>query len=155
MAQIGFIVSVPHYVAADLGTYNKVGEELARLIAADLPISDGVRFLSNVKSNNPLHIDTTLDVVDPISTSGYIKLVSQAGAAAGSTAVTGAVATSVLLAVFASNDTTHAVTNVTAEWVANPATAGHFDNTGGADNTGSHVLFVFYNPPADVEHILP
>ncbi len=116
---------------------------------------DGVRFLSNVKSNNPLHIDTTLDVVDPISTSGYIKLVSQAGAAAGSTAVTGAVATSVLLAVFASNDTTHAVTNVTAEWVANPATAGHFDNTGGADNTGSHVLFVFYNPPADVEHILP
>ena len=152
MSQLAFVVNAPNYPAAKIGAFLRAGEELAQRVARELPISDGVaasKFLSLATSDHALVVKTALDVVNPISTYNSLHRVSQAGGAAGSTAVTGAIATSVILAVFASNDTTQVVTDVTSEWVlvSHPPTAGHFNNTGGSNNTGSHVLFVFYNPP--------
>jgi hypothetical protein len=148
MSQVAFRYSVPAWSAADLVSNAVKAKRFAKELQHDLPFGT-VSFLDATTSDTTLVVATTKDVRNPTNASGYLKRTSAAGGAAGSTAVTGAVASSVILAVLASNDTTHAVTDVTAEWVlvAHPPTAGHFDNTGGSDNTGSHVIFVFYNPP--------
>jgi hypothetical protein len=150
MAQLAFRYNVPAYAAANLGPYMEAAHEITEKLRRDLPVQGGnIHFLDLTKSDHVLVTNTALDVVNPTNASTYLHRVSQAGSTAGSTAVTGAVATSVILAVFSSNDTTHTVTDQTSEWVTvgHPPTAGHFDNTGGTNNTGAHLIFVFYNPP--------
>lgn len=155
MSQLAFRFRVPKYAAASLGAYAAAGEEFAQKLRRDLPISDGIAFLDVTSSDKALQVDVSTDVKNILNSSTYLHRVSQAGGAAGVTTVSGALATSVILAVFASNDTTHAVTDVTAEWVLpnHPPGAGTFDNTGGSNNTGSHVIFVFYNPPQNETQI--
>ena len=148
MSQIAFRYSVPASVAADLVTNAAKAQAFAKELRHDLPVSR-VEFLDATKSDSVLVVHTDKDVVNIKDSSGYLHRVHQAGGAAGSTAVTGAVATSVILAVFSATQAAGVLADVTAEWVlaGHPPTAGHFDNTGGTSNTTNNMVFVFYNPP--------
>jgi hypothetical protein len=147
MAQLAFRFKVPAYGNAALGTYIQAAEELAQKLRRDFPVSDGIAFLDLTTSDSILVTKTDKSVVDITSTNSSLHRVTQAGAAAGSVAVTGALATSVLLAAWSAANATGVQTDRTTEFVANPATAGHFDNTSGTDLSTTHVTFVFYNPP--------
>jgi hypothetical protein len=148
MSQVAFIIDVPSLPAAALGDFPNVGEQLRQLVSKDFP-SDNCRFVSSTTSDTKLTVGKITDVVNPTNANVQLHRVNQAGGAAGSTAVTGAVATSVILAVFSAAQANGALADVTAEWVlvAHPPTAGHFNNTGGTNNTTNNMVFVFYNPP--------
>lgn len=148
MAHIAFIVSAPRYRSAALGTYNHIGEQLAQLIAKDLPLADGVRYVSNTKSDSALSVTLQSDVVNPTAASSIWTRTGIAGAAAGDHTVTGIKTTDKLVAVVHVDDTTHASTDTTSEYTISAADT--INNTGGTSSVGAHVVVVFYRPPAAI-----
>lgn len=146
MAHVAFIVSVPRYRSAALGTPNiTIGEELAQKIARDLPLSTGVRFVSATASDHTLQAVTNDSLVNP--TSANFTRTSAAGGAAGDITVTGILATDVLVAVVGVKDADQSVLDLTSEF---SAAAGKINNTGGTATTGYHLVIVYYRPAASI-----
>jgi hypothetical protein len=150
MAEIAFRYRVRRYKAADIGTMIDAANEVAQRIRRDLPMAD-VQFLDLTKSDNVLVMATAADVRNPAAatknadgTSIWRRL-SGAGGAAGNHTVTGVATTDTLIAVLHSNDTTHAVTDLTSEYTISATNT--INNTSGTTSVGSTLIVVTLIPP--------
>lgn len=146
MAHIAFIVSVPRYRQGALGSYVQIGEQLAQLVAKDVPLADGVRFISMTKSDHILQAVTTDSVVNPTAANLHASVVV-AGGAAGDVTVAGVLSTSVLLSVVGVKDSDQTNHDFTSEFTA---AAGKINNTGGTSSSGYHLVVTWYEPPAAI-----
>lgn len=165
MSQVAFLVNTPNYSVADSPTYVRLAEEVVRLVKKQLPIDDNVSLSRVVVGATDLFeaqvaktkvvagaaagahtvtgitASSVIDAVyilnlDPTPTIGSV-----AGGAAGDLTVTGVATTSEIKSVVAVDDTTHAVTDLTAEFTAG---LNKINNVGGTATTGQRVVVTYH-----------
>jgi hypothetical protein len=139
MSEVQFTVSGLKYVQADAGAFIDVGNEVARLVKLQLPISGGISLKTVAKTDAAFVTATTSDSLNP----GVANTTraTAAGGAAGNITITGIATTNTLLAVVAVKDADQSVLDLSTQFTITATNT--INNTGGTATTGYHVVVVY------------